>query len=227
MPAKPSITDEHYKRYNDILATPVKSAAPVPPSIIGTPAKLAPPAATSDVPAAPGGSTPQKASLVSSLISSIPPKAKGISNKVFIFTGKKKIVLDGEEQEVEKIKTVSPEKQIVPETPPPPEKKITVNIAPPVPTAPPVSAPPPIPSEIPSINKAPIEELKPNPTDKKAEPVKIIPIKPFDKKSEKSKTVKSGKGTSPFINILLSFAVVFLLGAWTVFWAVFFGILKL
>ncbi|MGE5042045.1 MAG: hypothetical protein ACM3IJ_04020 [Candidatus Levyibacteriota bacterium] len=216
MAARPSITDEHYKRYNDILATPVKSNTPTPP------APAAPPAAsTSDVPAAPAP-TPQKSSMVSSLLNNIPPKAKGIGNKVFIFTGKKKIVLDGEEQEVEKIKTVTPEKQVVPPASLPPQEKITVNIAPPVPTptaeisAPP---PPPPPAQVPSINKAPIEELK--------KPVEVPkPPKPAEKKTEKTK-IKVPKSSGPLMGILLTVAVVFLLVAWTIFWAVFFGLMKI
>lgn len=88
MPDKPTVTDEHLKKYEAIMNTSVKPA----------------PSSASPV------STQSSASSVSKLLSSI-PKPKGIGNKIFIFTGKKKIIMDGSEREVEKIKTVDAGKE--------------------------------------------------------------------------------------------------------------------
>lgn len=68
---RPTITDDHKKKYEEIMGTPVKSASQPPPA-------------------------PK-------------PKGLGLGNKMFIFTGKKKIVLEGTQREVEKVKTVNPE----------------------------------------------------------------------------------------------------------------------
>lgn len=88
MPDKPTVTDEHLKKYEAIMGTQVKPAS-------------------SSAPASPSTGN---ASSVSKLLSSI-PKPKGIGNKIFIFTGKKKIIMDGSEREVEKIKTVDAGKE--------------------------------------------------------------------------------------------------------------------
>lgn len=87
-PAKPTITDDHKKKYEAIMGTQVKPVAQPP-----TPSA----ASTSN-------------SKLSSLLSSL-PKSKGFGDKMFIFTGKKKIIVDGTEREEEKAKTVDPAKE--------------------------------------------------------------------------------------------------------------------
>lgn len=83
MPQKPSVTDEHKTRYASIMGTPVKSNAPTP--------------------------APSQQSKTSSLLSAI-PKPRGLAGKMFVFTGKKKIIMDGTEREEQKVKTVDPAK---------------------------------------------------------------------------------------------------------------------
>ncbi len=78
---KPTITPEHHERFAQIMQTPTRPNTP----------KIA------------DSTQPSK---VSALLASL-PKPKGIGNKMFVFTGKKKIVLEaGGKQEVETVKTV-------------------------------------------------------------------------------------------------------------------------
>lgn len=91
--ARPQITDDHKKKYEEIMGLQVKSA--------------------SQTPAPPSSSSGTK---VNSILSSI-PKPKGLGNKMFIFTGKKKIVMEGTQRQVEDVKTVTP----APEKEPPKE----------------------------------------------------------------------------------------------------------
>src|SRR3990167_2558601 len=87
----PKVTDEHLKKYEAIMGTPVGSSAPAR----ATP----PPPPTRATPPAPASKNP---------FASFIPKATGLGNKMFIFTGKKKIIIDGTEREEEKVKTVNP-----------------------------------------------------------------------------------------------------------------------
>lgn len=82
--AKPTVTDEHKQKYEQIMNVTVKSSAPTPTPV------------TQD-------------SKMRALLASL-PKAKGIGDKMFIFTGKKKIIVDGKDREEEKVKTVDPAK---------------------------------------------------------------------------------------------------------------------
>lgn len=80
-PQKPVITPQHHERFAQIMQTPTRPNAP----------KI---------------SDSAQPSKVSALLASL-PKPKGIGNKMFVFTGKKKIVLEaGGKQEVEQVKTV-------------------------------------------------------------------------------------------------------------------------
>jgi hypothetical protein len=96
--ARPTVTDDHKKKYAEIMGMQVKSSQ-------------APPSGT------------KSGSKVGSIISAI-PKPKGLGNKMFIFTGKKKIIMEGRQREEEKVKTVN----AVPEKGTLPEKSIPVNI---------------------------------------------------------------------------------------------------
>lgn len=86
VPIKPTVTDEHKKKYEAIMGTQVKPVAPVPPAAASSNSKL------------------------SALLNSL-PKSKGLGDKMFIFTGKKKIIVDGTQREEEKAKTVDPAKE--------------------------------------------------------------------------------------------------------------------
>lgn len=111
--SRPTVTDEHISKYNAIMQTPVKSNA--------MPSATQPPAPA--------------ASSMSQILANL-PKPKGIGNKMFIFTGKKKIIMDGTQKEVETIKTVdakqTPEekKSFEVKTPPPDSKSEAVTEAP-------------------------------------------------------------------------------------------------
>lgn len=85
--SKPTVTDEHKQKYERIMGTVVKSAAPE---------------------ASANAATIQN-SRMNALLASL-PKPKGIGDKMFIFTGKKKIIVDGKDREEEKVKTVDPAK---------------------------------------------------------------------------------------------------------------------
>lgn len=84
--SKPTVTAEHKEKYAKIMGTPVKSNAPTALN-----------------------STQEQASRLNALLSSL-PKPKGIGDKMFIFTGKKKIIVDGKQREEEKVNTVDPAK---------------------------------------------------------------------------------------------------------------------
>lgn len=199
MPDKPTVTDEHHQRYNQIMNTAVKPTAGQNPATV----------------------TPeQKATLVSSLLSSV-QKTKGIGDKVFIFTGKKKIVLDGKEQEVEQIKTVDMTKEkpgvkVISSNAPIPEQvesepikvETMANVAGKE-KAPPPPPPTPTPPPPPPVQKPVAPPVKPAPPAKK--PAKI------------SKPIKLGR---PALIGLFITSVLFFI-AWTVFWAVFFGLITL
>ena len=77
--ARPTVTDDHMKKYESIMNT-------------------ATPTNTSEPEKKPG------------ILSNI-PKPKGIGNKIFIFNGRKKIVMDEGEKEEEKAKIVNPKEK--------------------------------------------------------------------------------------------------------------------
>ncbi|MBP7832193.1 MAG: hypothetical protein KA035_00260 [Candidatus Levybacteria bacterium] len=86
---KPTITPEHHERLAEIMKTPTRPNAPTD--------NTAP--------------TPSK---ISAILASL-PKPKGVGNKMFIFTGKKKIVLEpGGEKEIHDVKTVDAKSNIKP-----------------------------------------------------------------------------------------------------------------
>lgn len=88
---KPSITDSHLQKYEEIMKTgTLQSGAPILPT--------APASQTNDA-------TTKQNGKIASILSSI-PKPKGIGNKMFIFNGKKKIIMEGGEKEVENAKTI-------------------------------------------------------------------------------------------------------------------------
>lgn len=87
---KPTITDEHLQKYEEIMKTgTLQSDTPVLPT-----AQISKPAAST------------QNSRISSILSSL-PKPKGIGGKMFIFNGKKKIIMENGAKEVENVKTVS------------------------------------------------------------------------------------------------------------------------
>lgn len=207
MPDKPTVTQDHHDRYSQIMNTAVKPAA-----------GKSPPGAPAD-----------KASIVSTLLSTV-ANPKGIGNKVFVFTGKKKIVLDGKEQEVEKIKTVDmtakkAETKVISSSAPipeaAPEEDLKIETMAQKETAP-APVPEPIkPAQVLSLDKkieTPKIEVAPPPPP----PVKSA-ASPAPAKKAATKTAKGGKMGMPMI-ILLNIALVLFIGAWTVFWAVFFGL---
>lgn len=90
MPDKPTITDQHLQKYEEIMKTgTLDSGAPAP---LPTSSKN------------PADESLQK-SRISQLLSNL-PKPKGVGEKMFIFNGKKKIIMEGGEKEVEKAKTI-------------------------------------------------------------------------------------------------------------------------
>lgn len=171
---KPTITDDHLKRLDSIMGTPVASKSP----------------------------SPTPASAKSSSLSFI-PKPSGIANKMFIFTGKKKIIIDGKDKEEEKIKTINPatsQEVTRVETP----TFASVNDR--------KIESPKVPTEI--ITKTTIEPEKKDPTQ-----APVTTAAPGEKKTEEKKVKKGGK--IPFAFLVVFFFV--FLGAWTLFWLVFFG----
>jgi len=209
MPDKPTVTQDHHERYSKIMNTTVKPAAGKSPPISST----------------------EKASLVSSLLSTV-ATPKGIGNKVFVFTGKKKIVLDGKEKEEEKIKTVDmtakkAETKVIsssapiPETPPEEELKIETMAQ--KQTQAPIIEPPKPETKVMSLDKK-IETPKIEIT---SPPIKPTPAPaaaaPQPAKKPAVKTVKSKKMRKPIVIVLLIALFIFTC-AWTVFWAVFFGL---
>ncbi|MFI5265270.1 MAG: hypothetical protein ACHQT7_00820 [Candidatus Levyibacteriota bacterium] len=182
MPAttRPTVTDEHLKKYATIMGTAVKSNAPPAP-------------------------TPVKAdagpSNIAALIASL-PKPKGIGDKMFIFTGKKKIIMDGTQREVENIKTVDA-------TPPPPkvEKKVEVK-------------PEKMLTEKELVAKdVPTEVIEHKYEKEKESNIKKVPI-------AKPHTEAAGQ-KSKLPTILIYTGTILFISAWTVFWLNFFGYIKL
>lgn len=85
---KPTVTDEHLQKYEEIMKTgTLNTGTPTLPTDTSTPEPK-----------------PQQGRIASMLAAL--PKAKGIGNKMFIFNGRKKIIMDGGEKEVENAKTV-------------------------------------------------------------------------------------------------------------------------
>lgn len=196
---KPAVTDEHLKKYDAIMGTQVTSKS--------APAKTPPPSSNS---------TPSTPSLVSksmSLLSSI-PKSSGIGNKMFIFTGKKKIIIDGNEKEVEDVKTVDQNinkdelKKIAEETRKVKEAEIKKQD-----------------QEKEHLSPNALFQNTPTKEDKK-------PVKPEDLVAKKVETVeikkeepkvKKSRGKSGIPTVVLVLVVVIFFIAWTFFWLVLFG----
>lgn len=87
---KPTITDQHLQKYEEIMKTGTlnsETPAPFPVTSKNSPEDFS-----------------QK-NRVFQLLSNL-PKPKGVGGKMFIFNGKKKIIMEGGEKEVEKAKTV-------------------------------------------------------------------------------------------------------------------------
>ncbi len=195
MPDKPAVTDEHLKKYQSIMGTAVG----------GKPAD----SSTSIAPPAPNSPAANQKNPFANFV----PKVTGLGNKMFIFTGKKKIIIDGSERAEEKVKTVNPkaekhiEEKVVEKapTPPPPPKpaKIEEVIHVQGKTPPPVA----------TSTSAPMGNAK-----KEA----IVPQKKEETKTEK-KTSTGGKKIPTAL--LVVFAIIFI-AAWTLFWLVFFGYIK-
>lgn len=175
---KPTITSEHHARYEEIMKTP---AAPVS-------------AARDSVP----NPTPGQPSKVSALLASL-PKPKGIGNKMFVFTGKKKIVLDpAGNQDIKDIKTVDA----------PPLKK---------PTPPPAPEPPKKVDPESLIAKNVVVE---NRTEEKEQPREIKEVKEVKEvKAPKEKGQQKMKVTPGAVLV----GIIILLGGWTFFWMYFLG----
>lgn len=171
MPGKPKITDDHLKKYESIMGTPTTS-------------RFSSQKSTSPPPSHKAESKWIKSSFISNL-----PKPSDISNKMFIFTGKKKIIVDGGEKEVEKVKTVDTA-----------ENKETHEEIAKVPTSPATS------KEAPAPNKTPAVEME------------------KEKKDTNKHTNTSIKKMPKSVVILFFFIF---LGAWILFWMVFFGYVKL
>lgn len=160
--AKPKVTDDHLKKYEQIMGTSVGSAKP------------------DTAPSSSSGS-----GIKDSILAAI-PKPSGLGNKMFIFTGKKKIIIEGKEMQEEKVKTIDPTPPVKKAPPPPPSA-----------TSPPTEAPP-------------------------AAKVPTVIVKK-DNPEKKEGKVEKPTGTRKIPSrLLLVFFLVFM-GAWLLFWLVFFG----
>lgn len=218
------ITDDHLRRLDTILKTPVKSASPAPTG--------PPPLQASSAP------SPSK---IQAILSSIPP-VKGIGNKMFVFTGRKKIIMDGRQREEEKIKTVDPGKnqklEAIPKPTPIPEPVPEVK---PIPQFSMAKTDDKAKKEATMEAKHQEEEAKKQAEAKKkeaAEDIKKLEEKDRAKPKEvaipkietkkiapREKKEKVAKGGVP-AGVLWAAGFVFLI-AWTLFWLVFFGYIKL
>lgn len=195
---KPTVTDEHLKKYDAIMGTTV------------TP-KTTPPKTEPATPTGINSSTPSIVTKGMSLLSSI-PKPTGIGNKMFIFTGKKKIIVDGNEKEVEDVKTVDQNmnkdelKKLEDET-----KRI----------------------KEPKSEKQEKEQPSPNALFQDTETKEAKkPVKPDDLVAKKVETVeikkeepkvKKHRGKSGIPTTILVLVVIIFFIAWTFFWLVLFG----
>lgn len=203
MPDKPAVTDDHLKKYQAIMDTPVASKTPV--------------SATSTNQSA----TPKKAdeSTQKNPFASYVPKPTGLGNKMFIFTGKKKIIIDGSEREVEKVKTVNPKAE---------EKKIEVSVPHLPPSPPPTpnskATTPPAPPQQTASTTAPLEKVKDNPLATPPKPSSSVT--PGYSKNEKKTTEKVSSGGKKIPTVLVAIFAVIFIAAWTLFWLVFFGFIK-
>lgn len=178
---KPTVTDDHIKKYEEIMKTGTLQT--------GTPAMAVPSSAT----------TEPKSSKIASILAAL-PKPKGIGNKMFVFTGKKKIIMDDGQREVEKAKTIDPKemKKLQKDE----EKKEEETLA-----------EPPIPVRV--------EE------DKEAEKKLEKKLNGIEKKNEDLSTSKAGKPekkvSSQEAPKGLIFGGIALLIIWTAAWAYFLG----
>ncbi len=179
---KPTVTSEHHARYEEIMKT---QTVPVTPARESVPN--------------PAANQPSK---VSALLASL-PKPKGIGNKMFVFTGKKKIVLDpAGNQDIKDIKTV--DAPPLPPAPPPPEAPKKVD---------PESL---IAKNVEVENRTEHNE-KPKEIKESKDTKEVKEVKQV--KETKDKTKQKMK-LSP--NMVLV-GIIILLGGWTFFWMYFLG----
>ncbi len=176
MPDKPKVTDAHLKKYEAIMGTPIGSRTTSPTGVKS--------------PIATGPKNP---------FASFIPRPTGLGNKMFIFTGKKKIIIDGAEREVEKVKTVNPT---------------------PKPYSPPANI-----EKVNAVTHAPFKKLSSIPSAITAPTAKDKHEKQEKKTSNKIPSVPSGSKKIPLAMIVV-LSCVFIV-AWTLFWLVFFGFVKL
>lgn len=173
--ARPTVTDEHLKKYEAIMGTAVKSSA----APTGTPVVAS-----------------SKSSNISSILAAL-PKPKGIGNKMFIFTGKKKIIMEGTKKEVEDIKTVDAKENSKTEEKKSEEKHMEINPAP----------------------KSTTVVVTNKDEEKTVHPPKTEEIK----KPQKEKLIKNKK----VLVVVLVVVALIATSAWTAFWLSFFGFVKL
>ena len=175
MPDKPTVTPEHIKKYQQIMSTPKPQAVPTTP-------KSTTQSETKDA----------RLSFLSSL-----PKPTGIGNKMFVFTGKKKIIIDGTDKEVENVKTVDTQdvKKDAPQPAPPQVKKEDL------------------------VAKQ-VETITIPATQKKEEE------KPKDVTPPLTKNGKTDQKKKFPLALVLVFFLLFM-GVWILFWLVFFGFIKM
>jgi hypothetical protein len=179
MPDKPTVTPEHIKKYQQIMGV---AAIPKPQT---TP--------TASKTATQPGIKDARLSFLSSL-----PKPTGIGNKMFVFTGKKKIIIDGTDKAVENVKTIDAQ-NIKKDTPPP--------------TPPPVNKEDLVAKQVETVTMP----LTPKGEDKK--PKDAIPTPTTNpKKADQKKKF-------PLVLILVFFFL--FMCVWILFWLAFFGFIKI
>lgn len=181
---RPTVTDDHLKKYEAIMGTSIKPNTPDSPIPVVTSTK----------------------SLSIAAILAALPKPKGIGNKMFIFTGKKKIIMEGTKREVEDIKTVDAS----PITEPIPEKE----------------------SEKPKGKNSEEKYIEVSPAPKSTTVVVTnkdegkavhLPKTEEIKKPQKEKLIKNKKVSA----VVLAVVTVIAISAWTFFWLIFFGFVKI
>lgn len=183
---KPAVTNEHLQKYEEIMKTgTLNTGAPVLPTDTSTPTPK-----------------PQQGKIAAMLAAL--PKAKGIGNKMFIFNGKKKIIMDGGEKEEENAKTVDAKeiKKLQKEE----EKKDEETLAAP---------PPPVKVEEDIETERKLEKKN----GKKEEEKKEVKAEKEEKKEKKGSSQEVPKG--------LIIGGIALLILWTAGWAYFLGYFSL
>ncbi|HMS23071.1 MAG TPA: hypothetical protein PKA38_04910 [Candidatus Levybacteria bacterium] len=179
MPDKPTVTPDHIKKYQQIMG------------VTATPKSQPVPTATKTV------TQPETKDARLSFLSSL-PKPTGIGNKMFIFTGKKKIIIDGTDKEVENVKTIDP-KDIKKDTPPP--------------------VPPPATKEDLVAKQVETVTIPSNQKEEEKKPKNSIP-------ASTTKSEQAGQRKKFPLALVLVFFFLFM-GVWILFWLVFFGFIKM